>query len=140
MALPEDFRDHVYAFNCAGAMDVTFLRWTGNTTFIAGTAVDDGYVPLALSPQWVFVPRIPKDEIERLEVGDRQRSGCLVWSITTNGLGTDYDTLRTIEQVGQTRPDRIVDVDRGLTYEVATQWTYGRQALVAGAIGLLINV
>ena len=64
-----------------------------------------------------------------------------MWSYAYDAiLDTTYDTLQTVEQVGRTRPDRIVDNDRGLVYEVVTQWTYGRQARIAGAIGLLVQV
>lgn len=131
----------VYTFNNAPSLGatVTFLRWSGNAQVIAGTAIDDGFTPLVLSPEWVFYPRVPEQEVERLPVGDRHKSLCLVWSIARNVLGTDFATLETIDQAGRTRPDRIVDAGRGLTYEVKTAWTYGRQALVAGAIGVAIQ-
>lgn len=139
MTLPFDLTSLVYAFNTAGAANISFQRWAGASQVIAGTVIDSGFSSLVLSPQWAFVPRVPKDQIDRLPAGDRQRSGCLVWSIADDGFGTTYDTLRTIEQNGGTRADRIVDVDRGLVYVVVEAWTYGRQALIAGAIGLLLD-
>lgn len=137
--LPFDFTGLVATFNTAAAANVSFLRWAGASQVIAGTVIDDGFAPLVLSPQWSFVPRVPKDLIERLPAGDRQRSGCLVWSVARDGAGTDYDFLRTIDQNGGTRADRIVDNDRGLTYVVVESWTYGRQSLISGAIGLLLD-
>ncbi len=139
MALPFNFTSLVHTFNTASAADVTFLRWSGASQVIAGTVIDSGFAALTLSPQFAFVPRVPKDQIERLPAGDRQRSGCLVWSIADDGFGNTYDTLRTIDQNGGTRADRIVDNDRGLTYVVVTAWTYGRQSLISGAIGLLLD-
>ena len=131
----------VYMFDTSVSLagEVLFLRWQGNTTVINGIAVDDGFAPLVLSPQWVFYPRVPEQEIERLPVGDRHKSLCLVWSIGRDALGTSYDKLNTVDQAQRTRPDRIVDAGRGLTYEVRTAWTYGRQSLVAGAIGVAIQ-
>lgn len=137
--LPFNFTSLVHTFNTASAANVSFLRWAGAAQVIAGTVIDDGFAALTLSPQWAFVPRVPKDMIERLPAGDRQRSGCLVWSVATDGLGNTYDTLRTIEQNGGTRADRIVDNDRNLTYVVTVAWTYGRQSLISGAIGLLLD-
>jgi hypothetical protein len=137
--LPEDMTVLVLEFNTAGVTDVIYRRWLGNATVVAGTAIDDGFEPLVLSPWWVFVPRVPKSEIARIPVGDRQRDGCLVWSIAVDGLGNGYNTLRAIHQATRTRGDLIVDNDHGLTYEVVAEWKYGKQALVSGAIGLLIN-
>lgn len=139
MSLPFNFTSLVYTFNMAGAADVTFLRWSGASQVIAGTVIDSGFSALTLSPQWSFVPRVPKDQVERLPAGDRQRSGCLVWSIADDGFGNTYDVLRTIEQNGGTRADRIVDNDRGLVYVVTAAWTYGRQSKLSGAIGLLLD-
>lgn len=131
----------VYQFDTSVALAgvVSFERWLGNDTVIAGTAIDDGWAAFALSPQWVFYPRVPEQEIQRLPVGDRHKSACLVWSIARDALDTTYDTLNTIDQAQRTRPDRIVDAGRGLTYEVRVAWTYGRQSLVAGAIGVAIQ-
>ena len=139
MPLPFNFTGLVHAFDTAAAANVTFLRWSGASQVIAGTVIDSGFAALVLSPQFAFVPRVPKDQIERLPAGDRQRSGCLVWSIADDGFGGVYNTLRTIEQNGGTRADRIVDVDRGLTYVVVTAWTYGRQSMISGATGLLLD-
>lgn len=140
MVLPFDFTSLINTFNtAAGATNVTFQRWAGAANVIAGTVIDDGFAPLVLSPQWVFYPRVPKDQLERLPAGDRHRSGCLVWSIARDSAGTAYDYLRTIEQNSGTRADRIVDNDRGLTYVVVEGWTYGRQSLISGAIGLLLD-
>ncbi len=135
-------RSLVYEFSTAVSLAgvVSFQRWRGNTTVIAGTAIDDGFAPLVLSPQWVFYPRVPEQEIERLPVGDRHKSTCLVWSIVEDVLGNVYDTLNTVDQSTRTRPDRIIDAGRGLTYEVRTAWSYGRQSFVAGAIGVAIQV
>lgn len=137
--LPFNFTSLIATFNTAAAANVTFLRWSGAATVIAGTVIDDGFVPLILSPQWAFVPRVPKDQVQRLPAGDRQRSGCLVWSVARDEAGTTYDTLRTTDQPSITRADRIVDNDRGLTYVVVEAWTYGRQSLISGAIGLLLD-
>ena len=139
--LPEDMTWLVYEFNNAPNLAgvVSYLRWDGNATVIAGTAIDDGYSPLVLSPQWVFYPRVPEQEIERLPVADRHKSMCLVWIIASLFGGASYDTLNTIDQAQRTRPDRIVDTGRGLTYEVKVAWTYGRQSLIAGAIGVAIQ-
>lgn len=137
--LPFDFTSLVYAFDTATAANVTFLRWSGAPQVIAGTVIDDGFAALTLSPQFAFVPRVPKDQIERLPAGDRHRSGCLVWSVADDGLGNVYNTLRTVDQSSGTRADRIVDNDRGLTYVVTTAWVYGRQSKIAGAIGLLLD-
>ena len=137
--LPFDFTGLVRTFDTAAAANVTFLRWSGAATVIAGTVIDDGFAALTLSPQWAFVPHVPKDQIQRLPAGDRQRSGCLVWSIARDAAGTTYNTLRTIDQPNITRADRIVDNDRGLTYVVVDAWTYGRQSLISGAIGLLLD-
>lgn len=137
--LPFDFTSLVYAFDTATAANVTFLRWDGASQVIAGTVIDNDFSPLVLSPQFAFVPRVPKDQIDRLPAGDRHRSGCLVWSVADDGLGNVYNTLRTVDQSSGTRADRIVDNDRGLTYVVTTAWVYGRQSKIAGAIGLLLD-
>jgi len=137
--LPFDFTGLVATFDTASAADVSFQRWAGASQVIAGIVIDDGFAPLTLSSQWAFVPRVPKDVLDRLPAGDRQRSGCLVWSVARDGAGTEFNTLRTIAQNGGTRADRIVDNDRGLTYVVVEAWTYGRQSLIAGAIGLLLD-
>jgi hypothetical protein len=133
--------DLVYQFDTSVALAgvVSFLRWQGNDNVIAGTAIDDGWSSLILSPQWVFYPKVPEQEIQRLPVGDRNKSSCLVWSIARDVLGTSYDVLQTIEQSQRTRPDRVVDAGFGLTYEIKVAWTYGRQALVAGAIGVAVQ-
>ena len=139
MSLPFNFQLLVSTFNTAGAANVTFQRWSGNAEYVAGIALDDGYAPLILSPQWAFVPNAPKDLLASLPDGDRQRSSCLVWSVAVDALGTVYDTLQTIDQSTHSRPDRIIDADRGLTYVVTIGWTYGRQSKIAGAIGLLLD-
>lgn len=139
MSLPFNFRLLVSTFNTAGAANISFERWAGNVTMHAGIAIDDGYAPLVLSPEWAFVPNAPKDLLASLPDGDRQRSSCLVWSMATSPLGVVYDTLQTIDQSTHRRPDRIVDNDRGLTYVVTIAWTYGRQSEIAGAIGLLLD-
>ena len=139
MSLPFDFTELVDEFDSSGIANVTFLRWAGASQVIGGIVIDSGFTPLVLSPQWAFVPRVPKDQVQRLPAGDRHRSGCLVWSIARDSAGTDYPYLRTINQNGGTRADRIVDNDRGLTYIVVEAWTYGRQSLISGAIGLLID-
>lgn len=137
--LPWDFTGLVHTFNTATAANVSFLRWAGASQVVSGIVIDNGFTPLVLSPQFAFVPRVPKDQLERLPAGDRQRSGCLVWSIADDGAGNVYNTLRTIEQNSGTRADRIVDNDRGLTYVVVTAWTYGRQSKISGAVGLLLD-
>lgn len=129
----------VSTFDTSAAANVTFQRWAGNSQFIGGIALDDGYTALVLSPQWAFVPNAPKDLLASLPDGDRQRSSCLVWSVAVDALGTAYDTLQTIDQSTHGRPDRIIDADRGLTYVVTIAWTYGRQSKIAGAIGLLLD-
>ena len=139
MALPFDFTSLVTEFDSSGIVNATFLRWSGAPQVIGGIVIDSGFAPIVLSPQWAFVPRVPKDEVERLPAGDRQRSGCLVWSVARDSAGTDYPYLRTLEQNGGTRADRIVDNDRGLTYIVREAWTYGRQSLISGAIGILLD-
>lgn len=139
MALPFDFTGHIAAFDTSSIANVSFLRWSGASQVIAGTVIDSGFEALELSPKWVFVPRVPKSELERLRAGDRERAGCLVWSQASNGLGTTYNTLRTIQQNGGTRADRIVDNDTGKTYIVKVAWPYGRQGLIAGAIGILLD-
>lgn len=139
MPLPFNFRVLVQTFDTSAAANVVFLRWSGASQVIAGTVIDSGFAPLILSPWKSFVPHVPKDQLDRLPAGDRHRSGCLVWSEANNGLGVTYNTLRTIDQNGGTRADRIVDNDRGLTYVVVESWTYGRQSNIAGAIGLLLD-
>lgn len=137
--LPWDFTSLVDVFDTSGAATIEFLRHTGPGPVVGGVVLDAGFAPLVLSPQWVFVPQVPKDEIQRLPEGDRHKSGCLVWSVGRDFLGTVYPTLRTIDQAGHTRADRIVDVDRGLTYVVRAAWVYERQSLIAGAIGILLD-
>lgn len=137
--LPWNFTGLVATFNTATAANVSFLRWAGASQVIAGTVIDDGFAALTLSPQFTFVPRVPKDMLEFVPAGDRQRSGCLVWSDVSDGAGNAYDTLRTVEQNGGTRADRIVDNDTGLTYVVVTAWPYGRQSNIAGAVGVLLD-
>jgi hypothetical protein len=139
VTLPFDFTSLVVALDLSASADITFLRDDGASQVIAGTVVQAGFAPLVLSPQWTFVPRVPKDQLERLPAGDRHRSGCLVWSIARDAGGASYDTLRTADMNTGLRADRIVDNDRGLTYVVTTAWTYGRQSLIAGAIGLLLD-
>ena len=137
--LPFDFTSLVRTFDTSTAANVTFLRWGGVSQVIAGQVIDSGFVPLVLSPQWDFVPRVPKDQLQRLKDGDRQRAGCLVWSIAVDAAGS-YNTLRSIEQSpAGTRADRIVDNDTGRVYIVTEAWQYGRQSMISGAIGLLID-
>ena len=139
MALPFDFRSLVTTFNTALAANVSFLRWSGASQVIAGTVIDDGFAPLVLSPQFAFVPRVPKDLRELLPAGDRHRSGCLVWSHYQDGFGNTYETLQTADMNVHSRADRIVDSDRNLTYVVNTAWIYHRQSFISGAIGLLLD-
>jgi hypothetical protein len=137
--LPFDFRSLVSAFNTAGAANVTFQRWAGNVQVIAGIALDDGYATLALSPKWAFVPNPPKEMLVDLPDGARQGSSVLVWSDAEDVIGTPYNVLQTIDQSTHKRPDRIIDVDRGLTYVVKIAWPYYRQSKIAGAIGVLLD-
>lgn len=139
--LPEDMRCLVFEFDTSTSLagQITFERWQGNTEVIAGTAIGSGFVPLIIPAPWVFYPKVPDDLIAQIPVGDRHRSNCLVWSLAAGFDGSELPVLETINQAGRTKPDRILDVARGLTYNVVTEWVYGRQSLVAGAIGVLIQ-
>ena len=135
----DDFRDLTFEFDNSALVNLTFQRWDG-ATLVNGIATDAGFSPLVIVPPFVFVPRAPKQHLERLDVGDRERGACLLWSAAFDAGGAPLNTLRTIEQVGHERADRLIDVDRGLTYIVATQWDYGRQAKISGALGVLLDV
>ena len=134
----DDFRDLTFEFDNSGLVNVTFERWDG-ATLDNGIATDLGFSPLVIVPPFVYVPRAPKDHLERLDVGDRERGACLLWSDAFDAAGDPLNTLRTIAQVGRQRADRLIDVDRGLTYIMATQWDYGRQAMISGALGVLLD-
>lgn len=135
----DDFRDLTSEFDNSALVNLTFERWDGATR-VNGIAADAGFSPLVIAPPFVYVPRAPKLHLERLDVGDRANGVCLLWSNAFDAAGDPLNTLRTIEQVGHERADRLIDVDRGLTYIVATQWDYGRQAMISGALGVLLDI
>lgn len=134
----DDFRDLVTEFDHSGVVDVVFQRWSG-ATVVNGIASDAGFAPLVITPPFAYVPNGAKKFLERLDVGDRERDHVFIWTWSEDLAGAPLNVLTTIEQVGRTRADRIVDNDTGLTYIVATQFAYSRQAKVSGAIGVLLD-
>ena len=136
----DDFRDLTLEFDNSAEVNLTFQRWAGIDSERSGIVQDAGFDPLVIVPPYVFMPIAPVKHLERLQVGDRQRDTCLLWFDAYDVDENPLNTLRTIEQVGHQRADRIIDVDRGLTYIVHVQWDYGRQARISGALGTLWDV
>ena len=139
--LVEEFRNDPATFGIdpGDVVNLSFQRWSG-ATIVNGIAQDSGFAPLVVGPEYAFFPRAPKKMLERLAAGDRERDVCLIWTFSRDFAGLPLNVLNTIEQVGHTRADRLVDNDRGLTYIIAVQWDYGRQARISGALGTLLDV
>ena len=144
----DDFRDLVEEFrndpltpgiDPLDVVNLSFLRWDGATKINGIVSSGNTFSPLIIGPEYAFVPTPSRRTLERFNVGDREKGVVLIWTFSRDLSGAVINTLRTIEQVGHDRADRIADDDRGLTYIVREQKDYGRQARVAGAIGILLD-
>ena len=140
--LVEEFRNDPATFGIdpGDVVNLSFERWDGATKENGIVVSGDTFSPLVVGPEYAFFPRAPKKMLERLAAGDRERDVCLIWTFSRDFAGLPLNVLNTIEQVGHTRADRLVDDDRGLTYIIAVQWDYGRQARISGALGTLLDV
>lgn len=135
-----DFSCLIDEFEMSSDVALVFLRLNPvSPTYAYGkpTAGSAAYVVITLNPTgYAVVPRAPKEYLETLSEGDRQRDRLLVWTKATAG---GESQLFTIQQTDHARADRVRDTARGLTYVCETQWSYPRQGNVSGVICVLLD-
>ena len=135
----DDFRDLVSEFDHSDVTTLRFFRWSP-PDFKWGEPVADtgGYSEIEIGGDYAYVPSAPHDFLDRLSEGDRQRSPALIWQWGELADGTPTNSLRTI-QSEHGKADRVYDADKGLWYEVSTEYDYRAVAKVSGVIILLID-
>jgi hypothetical protein len=130
-----DFRPLVAAFNMAAGVSITAWRYDPSAaTYVDGELAPNAvlYVPIVIpNGQHTFVPA-PKDYVDRLPEGERQRSRKLVWM-------TGDVTLRTIRAATYAKPDLVRDEQTGDVYEAEDEWPHGRQAGICGVVLVKID-
>jgi hypothetical protein len=135
----DDFRDLVSEFDHRSVSNLRFFRWSPPAFRwgepVAGTG---GYAEITIPGPLAYVPYPPHDYTDRLSEGDRQRSPALIWQVAEVD-GESTASLRTIRQSEHGKADRMFDADKGLWFEVSTEYDYRAVAKVSGVIVLLLD-
>lgn len=130
-----DFRPLVQAFNMAGSAPITAWRYEpANATYVDGVLQPNAslYTQITIPNGRHTLMPAPKDYVDKLPEGERQRSRKLVWVEGTL-------VLRTIKALTFTKPDLVRDESTGLVYEAEDEWPHGQQSGICGVVLVRID-